>query len=1090
MMMSRMSRPMALAVVCGLTATAAQAQLFGWAAAVSGDWDVAGNWNPAGGPPLNPGQSAMLGLAGPYTVTINLVNPDIDELFVQNPNAVVNVTSGNTLSIAGPFLNNEGTIRLNPQVSSSDSVLDFAGLVNITGGGEIRLLTGGDNSRLEGAMPVTHGPSHLIRGYGEIRLPFVNLGEIRADASIALGGASLLLLTQDDIVNDGLLSAAANSTLDVTSITIDQTGGGTILADQGTVNLNLATVLGGTLDSMNGGIVHSNQGVTTVDDVTNLGTLEIDPATTLALATGGLANEGIIQVNAANSSSDAVVEAVASCTIDGGGELHMVSVGNNSRIETAAGQVLTHSGGHTIRGVGQINGEIVNLATIDADVSVALSGTTLELQTNAKTNNGTMGAQANSILRIFGITIDQTDEAPGILVAHDLGTIQSSGGTILGGEILTTGTGVFETTGGTTTLDDVLLNGNSRLNAATSLSVTGGALSNNGLMLVNEQNSGSDAVLVYTESGVLGGSGEVRLRSIDGNSRIETAEEQLLTHTATHTISGSGQINAAMLNEGTVVADTSLALSGNRIILSGNDKDNGGVMAAATDSFLDVTDITIDQADTGGGPGMLLADGGTIRTSNAMILEGSMDTTGAGAFETEGGTTTLHNVTLNLPSFLDAATGISVTGGGLTNNGLMQVNNQNSGSDAVLEFTESGMLGGSGEVRLRTIDANSRIETAVGQTMTNGPDHTISGAGQINAAMTNLGTMVADTSLAISGDRIMLSGNDKTNQSLIRAAADSAIDVTGITLDQSGEGATGMLVADGGEIRTSGGTIVGGEILGVNGGVLTTLAATTLDGVLLNADSFLNAGDTLTVLGATFTNNGLMVVNPQNSGADSVLFFDESCTLDGTGEINLFTIAGNSQMDGNDDILVINGENHTVSGDGQINVMLLNEGTLAPGNPDDPTKTLDGNDDIIFAEQGVYEVSVDGTADSVNAPSSTVTLGGTVEVFLEDDFVPGVCDSFTIVTAGTLEGSFDELVAPNAGPELRFRLFQTPTTVELRSTCLADVNADCELNVLDFVAFQGLFQEQSPEADCNEDGLFNILDFVCFQADFVDGCPG
>ena len=54
--------------------------------------------------------------------------------------------------------------------------------------------------------------------------------------------------------------------------------------------------------------------------------------------------------------------------------------------------------------------------------------------------------------------------------------------------------------------------------------------------------------------------------------------------------------------------------------------------------------------------------------------------------------------------------------------------------------------------------------------------------------------------------------------------------------------------------------------------------------------------------------------------------------------------------------------------------------------------------------------------------------------------------------------------------------------------CAADCNADADLNILDFVCFQNLFQQGEDAADCNDDGDLNILDFVCFQALFQAGC--
>lgn len=59
---------------------------------------------------------------------------------------------------------------------------------------------------------------------------------------------------------------------------------------------------------------------------------------------------------------------------------------------------------------------------------------------------------------------------------------------------------------------------------------------------------------------------------------------------------------------------------------------------------------------------------------------------------------------------------------------------------------------------------------------------------------------------------------------------------------------------------------------------------------------------------------------------------------------------------------------------------------------------------------------------------------------------------------------------------------------QLFGGCPADVNGDGELSVLDFVAFQQLWQAQNDAADCDGNGAFNILDFVCYQQLFQQGC--
>jgi len=56
------------------------------------------------------------------------------------------------------------------------------------------------------------------------------------------------------------------------------------------------------------------------------------------------------------------------------------------------------------------------------------------------------------------------------------------------------------------------------------------------------------------------------------------------------------------------------------------------------------------------------------------------------------------------------------------------------------------------------------------------------------------------------------------------------------------------------------------------------------------------------------------------------------------------------------------------------------------------------------------------------------------------------------------------------------------------NACAADVNGDDVLNILDFIAFQGLFEAGDAAADVNGDGLLNILDFIAFQGLFEAGC--
>ena len=56
------------------------------------------------------------------------------------------------------------------------------------------------------------------------------------------------------------------------------------------------------------------------------------------------------------------------------------------------------------------------------------------------------------------------------------------------------------------------------------------------------------------------------------------------------------------------------------------------------------------------------------------------------------------------------------------------------------------------------------------------------------------------------------------------------------------------------------------------------------------------------------------------------------------------------------------------------------------------------------------------------------------------------------------------------------------------TVCEADVYQDGMLNIFDFLAFQGLYNNGDAKADFNGDGVTNILDFVAFQSAFLAGC--
>jgi hypothetical protein len=101
---------------------------------------------------------------------------------------------------------------------------------------------------------------------------------------------------------------------------------------------------------------------------------------------------------------------------------------------------------------------------------------------------------------------------------------------------------------------------------------------------------------------------------------------------------------------------------------------------------------------------------------------------------------------------------------------------------------------------------------------------------------------------------------------------------------------------------------------------------------------------------------------------------------------------------------------------------------------------------------------------------------------LAGDVLPGVAFVQDAYAGGTLltKEAFDTPMIAWVGNDMLFSAGFT--------SCTADINGDGELNIFDFISFQGVFTSGDMAADCNQDGVLNVLDFVCFQSKFLAGC--
>jgi len=240
----------------------------------------------------------------------------------------------------------------------------------------------------------------------------------------------------------------------------------------------------------------------------------------------------------------------------------------------------------------------------------------------------------------------------------------------------------------------------------------------------------------------------------------------------------------------------------------------------------------------------------------------------------------------------------------------------------------------------------------------------------------------------------------------------------------------------------------------------------------------------LQVRDADFTNNSFT-----NHGTIAVEAESEFRRVGGGGP-ELVQVAGETVVGGE---LVVDQfvrlEGGELRGTGLVTTPLVTNlsGAVAPG---DPTGTLSLSGDYTQGEEAALRIELgsgEGATSGTLAVQGQATLAGALDISFEEGFVPDLCESFTILTAGSIEGQFDSVATPSARG-LKLDLVYGEKAFEIVVTCAGDFNGDCAANVFDFVAFQQLFQQQDPKADCNEDGEFDAFDFVCFQVAFQEGC--
>jgi hypothetical protein len=603
---------------------------------VSGDWDVAANWSPSGGPPTLT-DTATIGGTGTYTVTVD-TDDVAKSLTLSDPNATVVddgvFGSGNpaSLTISGTFSMCAGTFNLSHYVGGSLTV----GALNLSGGA--LTINGGGQLNLNGALSQTGGTLTL------------NGGTIYATTLDSTAGTLALnvgTLTGATVTNSGTIDAEeanGNLTIDPTTFinsgTIDVLNGDSITIGNYNVTLE-PTTFTTTASSVIAIGSNSSAYIQPNNAWTNLGSITLASGAGLYLY-GPMSAASLGKIS--NSGGTVYVAGTwdnTGQTLDGSagfGQLALYGGTISGGTATAAGVAFTRSG--TLSGV-TFDGPL-NLTSDHASVDLA-NGTTVVGSSGS--GPGTINVTGTSSSLYFDNAQSVDNETINLGNASSLALLASNDVNHAGNQVLTLGSGVSIDTQGAAGIGDSGLAGDGIVNDGVINATAGGyfqfygnAFTNNGT--INDASNGN-VLEIYSTTFTNQGAINIGLALIVGNTTTFT------NATGTITVDGTGSLE---LDEALTTAQlgTIKEASGATLDFAGGLNNSGATLNLAAGVLLEGT---ID-GGTIDGPINLTASRQTLHLAGGPTVNNAAGT-GPGTINVTASlyfdnTQTFNNATINL----------------------------------------------------------------------------------------------------------------------------------------------------------------------------------------------------------------------------------------------------------------------------------------------------------------------------------------------------------------------------------------------------------------------------------------------------------
>ncbi len=966
-----------------------------------------------------------------------------------------------------------GTINANLSGSGlyvNPSSLTNQGLLEATSGGILEL-AGGATFNNAGANITANGTGSMVE--------FLSGPTIQGGTLTTVGGGSL-----------GTLNSGNTATLDASSH-----GAITIVGTYSITN-NTSTYVSGTINNTSASVIQIAAGTTTAAFVVE----------TSATLTGG----GTVSLSTTGAGTAYIYEY-------GGSTLTNV----NNKIQGAGqigynGLAVVNGAGGTINANLSGSGLYVNPSSLtNQGLLEATSGGILELVGGATFNNAGANITANG-------TGSMVEFLSGPIIQG--GTLTTVGGGSLG----------TLNSGNSATLDAsthgaITIVGTYSITNNTSTYVTGTI--NNAGMIQIAAGTTTTALIVETNL-TLTGSGLVMMSTTGaGSAYIYQYGGSTLTN-VNNTIQGTGVIGyngLAVVNGPAGIIDANA--SGNALEVDPSGLTNQGLLEATSGGILELAGgATFNNEGaniTANGSGSMVEF-----LSGPIIQGGTLTTIGGGSLGTlnSGNTATLdassHGAITIVGTYsITNNTSTYVTGTiNNTSNSMIQIAAET--TTAVLIVETSLTLTGGGTVSLSTTGAGGTayIYQYGGSTLTN-VNNTIAGTGVIGyngLAVINEAGGVINANALPTGSVLELDPSGLTNTGLVEATNGAVLELAGgVNFNNAG----GSIVANGTgsmvELLSSP-TIQGGTLKTVGGGSLGTLNSgnsATLDGTthgaITIAGTYSLTNNTSTY--ATGTINNIGVIQIVAGTTTSALIVETSLNLTGGGTLTMSTTGTGGTYIYQYGSSTLTNVNNTIAGTGTIGyngLTMVNEGTInanvagatllvnpstltnqgllestgtgvlqlstpvsnsgeiiPDGSPNPGTIAITSLTQASAGAEGVLLGGLTaGTQYSQLNVSGAASLSGALDVGFINGFVPVSGNQFTVLTAGSITGTFSSInsAALPAGLNwtLTYNFSSVPQAVVL--TAGTGTSTSQTLTVTELGTGTGMVTDSLEAIDCSE----------------------